>query len=137
MGVGLFVANRLSERSDSPIQGSPGDVGLEYEDVGFKSENGVPLRAWWTEKGDAERVAILVHGFGGNRSDEHILQTAPIFAATVTPAVNGVPSATRKYRTCVPPSLGCKIAATNQKMFCCTVGRWAARPSCGPPRVRT
>jgi fermentation-respiration switch protein FrsA (DUF1100 family) len=81
MGVGLFVANRLSERSDSPIQGSPGDVGLEYEDVGFKSEDGVPLRAWWIENGDAERVAVLVHGFGGNRSDEHILQTAPIYAS--------------------------------------------------------
>ncbi len=81
MGVGLFVANRLSERSDSPIQGSPGDVGLEYEDVGFKSEDGVPLRAWWIEKGDAERVAVLVHGFGGNRSDEHILQTAQIYAS--------------------------------------------------------
>ncbi len=81
MGIGLFVAKRLSERSDSPIEGSPGDVGLEYEGIGFESEDGVPLRAWWIEKGDAERVAVLVHGFGGNRSDEQILQTAPIYAS--------------------------------------------------------
>jgi len=78
MGVGLFVANRLSERADSPIEGFPGDVGLKYENVGFESEDSVSLSAWWIERDDAERVAVLVHGFGGNRSDEQILQTAPI-----------------------------------------------------------
>ncbi|HET7479934.1 MAG TPA: alpha/beta fold hydrolase [Rubrobacteraceae bacterium] len=81
MGVGLLVALRLSAPERSPEEGTPADVGLRYRDVGFESEDGVPLRAWWVEKRDAERAAILVHGFGGNRSEEHILKSARIYAS--------------------------------------------------------
>ena len=81
MGVGLFVALRLTAPDDTPVEGSPRDVGLQYREVGFKSEDGVPLRAWWIEGRDAKRAAVLVHGFGGNCSDEQILETARIYAS--------------------------------------------------------
>lgn len=37
------------------------------------------LEGWWVS-GDSGRAVILVHGWGGNRSEEHMLQTAAIYA---------------------------------------------------------
>jgi fermentation-respiration switch protein FrsA (DUF1100 family) len=59
-------------------------VGLGYETVGLRSEDGVPLRAWWIEGKDGDagqgRAAILVHGWNGDKSDEHVVGTAPIYS---------------------------------------------------------
>lgn len=81
MGVGLFVALRLTAPDDTPVDGSPSDVGLKYKDIRFASEDGVPLRAWWVADDGGESAAVLVHGFGGNRSEEHILRTAGIYVS--------------------------------------------------------
>jgi pimeloyl-ACP methyl ester carboxylesterase len=90
-----------------------------------------------------------VHGFGGNRSDEHILQTAPIYASrdysVLILDLRGHGDSggerrtlgTTKRRTYGPPSRGSKNLATNQTTFSCTAGRWAVRPWCGPRQTRT
>ena len=77
LGVGLFVAARLSAPDREPLEATPAD--LEYKEVGFDSTDGVPLRAWWVP-GDGVRAAVLVHGWGGNRSDRYVLETAPVYA---------------------------------------------------------
>lgn len=81
LGVGLFVALRLTAPEDTPVEGSPSDVGLKYKAPRLASEDGVPLRAWWVAGDGGERAAVLVHGFGGNRSEEHLLRTARIYVS--------------------------------------------------------
>ena len=81
LGVGLFVATRLSA-PDPETVGQPPD-GLEAVEVAFESTDGIPLSAWWTPPpaGDGPRMAaVLVHGWGGNKSDEYLTQTAPLYA---------------------------------------------------------
>ena len=81
LGVGLLVAYRLSAPAPEPV-GPPPD-GLAVEEVAFESNDGVPLSAWWVSPSAGEgtrRAAVLVHGWGGNRSDEYIERTAPLYA---------------------------------------------------------
>ena len=80
LGVGLLVATRLSAPVPEPV--GPPPAGLGITSVAFAATDGVPLSAWWAPppgEGPA-RVAVMVHGWGGNRSDEQITRTAPIYA---------------------------------------------------------
>ena len=84
LGIGLFVADRLSapDRSAPPeAPRAPGSVGLPYREVGFESTDGVPLAAWWLPPSvdGPQRAAVLVHGWGGSRSDDYIQETAPLY----------------------------------------------------------
>ena len=80
LGVGLLVAARLSAPALQEPQRTPESVGLGYENVGLRSEDGVRLAAWWIEAEGARRAAVLVHGFGGDKSNEQILETARFYA---------------------------------------------------------
>ena len=80
VGVGLLVATRLSAPAPEPV--GPPPAGLAVTEVAFEGTDGVPLSAWWTPPppGDGPpRAAVLVHGWGGNRSDEYIRKTAPLY----------------------------------------------------------
>jgi pimeloyl-ACP methyl ester carboxylesterase len=80
LGVGLLVAAQLSAPAPEPV-GSPPD-GLPVAEVAFEATDGIPLSAWWTPPppGDGpSRAAVLVHGWGGNRSNEYIRRTAPLY----------------------------------------------------------
>ena len=79
VGVGLLVATRLSAPVPGPV--GPPPAGLAVAEVAFEGTDGVPLSAWWVPPpGGPERAVVLVHGWGGNRSDEHITETAPLYA---------------------------------------------------------
>lgn len=80
LGVGLLVAARLSAPAPQAPQRTPESVGLGYEQVGLRSEDGVRLAAWWIEAEGARRAAVLVHGFGGDKSNEQVLETARFYA---------------------------------------------------------
>lgn len=83
LGLGLFAATKLSAPNRRPAERTPEDVGLAYREVGFESTDGVPLAAWWLPPVDdvgSSRVVMLVHGWGGDKSDEHIIETARIYA---------------------------------------------------------
>lgn len=79
-GISLFVAIRLTAPATSPVEPSPQSVGLEAREVGFESVDGTDLEAWWVEGGGSDRAVVLVHGWGGDRSDEYVLETAEIYA---------------------------------------------------------
>jgi pimeloyl-ACP methyl ester carboxylesterase len=82
LAVSLFVAVRFSAPNRQPPERTPANVGLEYREVSFESTDGVPLSAWWvspTEEGSS-RAAVLVHGWEGDKSDKHVIETAPIYA---------------------------------------------------------
>ena len=81
LGIGLLVAARLSAPAPEPV--GPPPAGLAVEDVDFKGTDRVPLSAWWVPPrpgNGPQRAAVLVHGWGGNRSDEYISKTAPLYA---------------------------------------------------------
>jgi fermentation-respiration switch protein FrsA (DUF1100 family) len=82
LAVSLFVAVRFSAPNREPPERTPADAGLEYREVSFESADRVPLEAWWVPpaEGDSSRAAVLVHGWGGDKSDEHVIETAPIYA---------------------------------------------------------
>lgn len=81
LGVGLLVATRLSAPVPESVGAPP--AGLAVAEVAFDAADGVPLSAWWVAPPPGEgpkRVAVLVHGWGGNRSDENVMRTAPLYA---------------------------------------------------------
>jgi uncharacterized protein len=56
---------------DPGAPSSPGDLGLEYEDVRFTTQDGVTLSAWFLPAARETRTAVIVlHGFSGNRLPE-------------------------------------------------------------------
>ena len=80
LGVGLFVADRLSAPSHQPRELTPTDVGLDYREVSIRSSDGLELAGWWVPGNDASRAVVLVSGIDGDKSDRHIVETAPVYA---------------------------------------------------------
>lgn len=76
--VAYVVAARLSAPARRPIERTPADYGLDYGEVEVQSSDGLRLSAWWVEK-DRPRAAILVHGWGADKSGRHVLETAAVY----------------------------------------------------------
>ena len=52
----------------APIERTPAEVGLDYEDVAFKAGDGVDLKGWFIPSGQSSGPAVvLVHGWMWNR----------------------------------------------------------------------
>ena len=49
------------------IEATPGDVGLDFEDVRFKAPDGVVLHGWFVS-GEGDTTLVWFHGNGGNIS---------------------------------------------------------------------
>ena len=47
------------------IEATPGDVGLDFEDVRFKASDGVTLHGWFVA-GEGDATLVWFHGNGGN-----------------------------------------------------------------------
>lgn len=63
-----YVADMMIKPGASPVFDKPSDFGLDYEDVTFKSKDGVELSGWLI-KGSEERVIIQSHfGVQSSRS---------------------------------------------------------------------
>lgn len=56
---------------------TPGDIGLAYEDVYLRTEDGVKLHAWFISHDRAKRTVLFSHGNAGNIS--HRLDSIRIF----------------------------------------------------------
>jgi uncharacterized protein len=77
--IGYVVAARFSAPVRKPVERTPADVGLDYREVNFRSTDGLVLSAWWVEKAGSSRAAVLVHGWVGDRSDLHVVETALVY----------------------------------------------------------
>jgi len=55
---------------------TPGDWGLPYQDVSFKTNEDLTLKGWFVNNNETERAIILAPGRGTNRWD--ILENAPV-----------------------------------------------------------
>ncbi len=80
LGVGLFVADRLSAPSHQPQELTPTDVGLNYREVSIHSTDGLELAGWWVPGNDPSRAVVLVPGIEGDKSDKHGVKTAFVYA---------------------------------------------------------
>ena len=80
LGICLFVAARLSAPSRRPQVLSRADFGLEYRKVSIRSTDGLELAGWWVPGSHPSRAVVLVSGLEGEKSDEHVLKSAPIYA---------------------------------------------------------
>ena len=77
--IGYVVAARFSAPVRKPMERTPDDVGLDYREVNFRSTDGLVLSAWWVERKGSSRAAVLVHGWVGDRSDLHVVETALVY----------------------------------------------------------
>jgi uncharacterized protein len=76
--VGYVVSARLSAPVRRQVERTPADVGLSYREVEVPSSDGLRLSAWWVER-SSPRAAVLVHGWGADKSSRHVLETAAIY----------------------------------------------------------
>ena len=76
--VCLLVVLRMTAPHRPRPDATPVHAGLPYQDVTPRSTDGIPLGAWWAPAG-SNRAAVLVHGWGGDRADEHVLKTATVY----------------------------------------------------------
>ena len=58
--IGSYVANMMIAPGKSPVFNNPQDFGLDYEDVTFKTSDGVELSGWLI-KGGTNKVIIQSH----------------------------------------------------------------------------
>jgi pimeloyl-ACP methyl ester carboxylesterase len=79
LAVGYLVAARLSAPVRQPVERTPAEVGLDYREVVVQSSDGLTLSAWWVGRDGSSRAAVLVHGWGGDRSDLHVVETALVY----------------------------------------------------------
>lgn len=80
LGVGLFVATRLSAPVRQPTEQTPTDEGLDFREVNFESTDGLALKGWWVPKEDSTQAVVLVHGLEGSKSGEQVLRTASVYS---------------------------------------------------------
>ena len=76
LGLSIFGAVAAMTIPRLPVQGSPADVGLSYQDVSFPSRVDDVLLKGWFIPGASKDVIIVVHGGFQNRVDE-VVDTLP------------------------------------------------------------
>ncbi len=57
--------------------GDPSELKLEWEDVSFKTKDGITLRGWFLPSGKSDKAVIMIHGITADRREG--LRWAPSF----------------------------------------------------------
>ncbi len=70
LGTSIFIGLTMTKARRLPLESTPADMGLEYTDVSFLSEeDGLTLKGWHIKAAEeSEEIIILVHGTDGNRA---------------------------------------------------------------------
>ena len=67
--ISKFVANIVTKKGDSPLFDNPkNDFGLDYQDVTFKTEDGILLSGWLVNPGQGKVIIQTHFGVQGSRS---------------------------------------------------------------------
>jgi len=64
----VYLADHLTHSKRRRVEGTPGDLGLRYDDVQFEAADGVSLRGWYLESPGARAAIVLVHDVEGTRA---------------------------------------------------------------------
>src|SRR3954469_16403372 len=89
VGVGGFlsfsfvIAERFTHAIRFPVAGAPTVAASKYEDVAFKTSDGLTLRGWYFPT-QSDRAAISVHGKDGSRigGEHHTIEKLADFLVT-------------------------------------------------------
>ena len=65
----VFVVYRQSLGHHRPMTRTPTAWGAAYEDIAYRTDDGVTLRGWWVPAA-SDRAVLLLHGKGGDRDGE-------------------------------------------------------------------
>jgi fermentation-respiration switch protein FrsA (DUF1100 family) len=78
LGAVLYIKQpRLLYRPEKEISGTPAEIGLDFEDVVFKSSDGLGLSGWYVPAKSSKLTLLFCHGNGGNIG--HRLDSINIF----------------------------------------------------------
>lgn len=66
-GLTLYLMQpKLTYRPIREVLYTPEEIGLDFEDLTLKTEDGIELSAWYIPAPDAKYTVLLCHGNGGN-----------------------------------------------------------------------
>ena len=77
VAAGWYASEQIVRRRRPDKTASPAQYGLEYEEVTFTSEDGIPLRGWLIPGGNGDRAVIFLHGHAGSMDPD--VKYAPWF----------------------------------------------------------
>ncbi len=83
LAVGLVLSHIQTQRHTLGAPRSPAEFGLDFEEVAFKSVDGLTLRGWWIPAEGSlrsQRAVISLHGQGGSM-DPDLPNVPPLHAA--------------------------------------------------------
>lgn len=144
LSFGFIMALRLTAPIRQPLEWTPSNVGLDYQEVNFQSDDGLTLSAWWIGKAGSSRAAVLVHGWGGDKSEQPIVETALVYNrvgfSVLMLDLRGHGESegeriTAGYREVYDVQAALSWLAAqgfDPGDLCSTGGRWAVRRSCEP-----
>lgn len=65
----LFIEPRLTFFPVSGLTRTPEQMGIPFEEIAFKTEDGETVYAWWIKQAEARSEILFFHGNGGNLSN--------------------------------------------------------------------
>jgi fermentation-respiration switch protein FrsA (DUF1100 family) len=65
LAVGLAASFYVTSHRPRSAFHTPGEYGLEFEEMDFKASDGLQLHGCWIPAGNSERAVIILHGHGG------------------------------------------------------------------------
>ena len=69
LGISWKYADGVTRVTRDPLVKTPAYVQATYEDVSFKSRDGLTLKGWWFPAPGATKAVVMVHGKDQNRID--------------------------------------------------------------------
>ena len=78
--VGLALSYFMPRRHTLSVRASPANWGLPFEEVSFKSTDGLTLGGWWIPAEGSHKAVISLHGQGGSM-DPDLHNAPPLHAA--------------------------------------------------------
>jgi pimeloyl-ACP methyl ester carboxylesterase len=66
----FYVVHKHTLGHHEPITHTPGEWGVEYEDIAYETDDGIVLRGWWI-KAKSQKAILLMHGKSGSRNGYH------------------------------------------------------------------
>lgn len=69
----FFFMVRNTTNPRRPIYSTPKDYGLNFQNIEFKTQDGLKLKGWLIIDDETNPTIIICHGFGTNRSDVLVL----------------------------------------------------------------
>jgi uncharacterized protein len=69
LAAALYLAEAFTRSKRRRVQGTPGDLGLRYEEIQFLTADRLILHGWFLESPGARATIVFVHDIEGTRAD--------------------------------------------------------------------